>query len=94
MSGLNLARDPFVNRRPVRRMAALFWVLAVVLLAVNCRSYWRHFVGQDRQQSELSVLEPKIAEEQSQLDEALDSLAQFDLSWQVRRSVNKKVRAG
>lgn len=82
MQGLNLARDPFLNKRPIRRIAALLWVLAVALLAVNGWSYWRHFVGQDRQQSELAELEPKIAEERQRLDSALDSLTRYDLSWQ------------
>lgn len=82
MQGLNLARDPFLNRRPIRRVASLLWVLAVALTAVNGWSYWRHFVGQDRQESELAELEPKIAEERQRLDTALDSLTRYDLSWQ------------
>jgi len=82
MRGLNLARDPFVNRRPIRRIAVLVWVLALTLLAINARSYWRHFVGQDRQQSELAELEPRIAAERGQLDAALESLTQYDLDWQ------------
>lgn len=82
MRGLNLASDPFLNRRPVRRIGALLWLLALALVLLNARSYWLHFVGQDRQQSELSDLEPKIAEERRQLDQALASLGQFDLSWQ------------
>ncbi|MBV8200745.1 MAG: hypothetical protein JOZ15_08990, partial [Acidobacteria bacterium] len=32
---LNLARRPFVNTRPVERLAAILWVLGVLLLVAN-----------------------------------------------------------
>ena len=63
MKGLNLARDPFLNRRPIRQGCRAAVGSGRGLTAVNGWSYWRHFVGQDRQQSELAELEPKIAEE-------------------------------
>lgn len=85
MKGLNLAHDPFVNRRPIRRAGALLWVLAVALTVVNAGSYWRHFVGQDRQQSELAELAPKIAQQRGQLDAALEAVSQYDLDWQTEQ---------
>lgn len=82
MQGLNLARDPFINRRPVLRAAALLWLLAGGLLALNGWVYWHHFVGQGRQQEELAALDPKVTEQRRLLDDALTSLKTFDLDWQ------------
>lgn len=85
MTGLNLARDPFVNRRPIRRVAAVLWALALLLLVLNGWSYWQHFVGQDRQQTELAELEPKVAEERAKLEAALEALEGYDLDWQAEQ---------
>ena len=52
MQGLNLARDPFINRRPVLRAAAFLWLLAgglfytggIVFFALDSRYPWMHGV--------------------------------------------------
>jgi len=85
MGGLNLARDPFVNRRPVRRLAYVLWALATALLALNGWSYWGHFAGRDRQETELADLEPKVADERDRLEAALEELGGFDLDWQAEQ---------
>jgi hypothetical protein len=82
MLDFNLARDPFVNRRPILRVTAVLWLLAVGLLALNGWLYWRHFVGQGLQEQELASLDPKLEEQRRLLDEALASLETFDLDWQ------------
>jgi hypothetical protein len=82
MRAPNLARDPFVNRRPIRRVSGLFWILAAGVLAVDGWLYWGHFAGQGRQQSTLEELEGGAAEERRRLDAALSSLDDFDIDWQ------------
>ena len=38
-SRLNLAKDPFLNRKPVQRFQWILWILGTVLLALNVSSY-------------------------------------------------------
>jgi Tfp pilus assembly protein PilN len=78
----NLARQPFVNHRPVRRLAALAWLVAVALLAFNVWVYWRHFSSRGEQRSELAELEARTAGEQALVDAALATLDGLDLDWQ------------
>ena len=82
MRAPNLARDPFVNRRPIRRLSALFWVLAVGLLVVDGWLYWVHFAGQGRQRTSLEELEAGAAQARRRLQAALSDLDGFDLDWQ------------
>jgi hypothetical protein len=82
MNDINLARDPFRNRRPILRAAALLWGLSLGLLALNGWLYWQHFVGQGQQEEELASLEPKVAEQRQLLDQAVATLESFDLDWQ------------
>lgn len=81
-SELNLARRPFVNRRPVQRSAALLWTVVLVLTAVNAVNYWRHFSGSEEQQVELQRLRESLAAETAARDAALARLDAHDLDWQ------------
>jgi len=57
---LNLAREPFVNFRPIRRLTWILWVLAALLLVANTVLYWRHFSGQGQRRDLLEELEAAV----------------------------------
>jgi Tfp pilus assembly protein PilN len=42
---VNLARRPFVNRRPLVRLTTALWVLGALLLVTNGLLIWRHRAG-------------------------------------------------
>jgi Tfp pilus assembly protein PilN len=78
----NLARRPFVNARPVRRLAAAAWIAAALLLAVNALLFWSYArsSGDTAQR-----LEQAIAERRSEGEriEALErELSRLDLARQ------------
>ena len=84
MSGvLNLARTPFVNRRPMLRLAGVLGLAALALTVVNIWNYWQHFAGRGQQRDELTQLTERTAEERAQLEQALTTLEGFDISWQT-----------
>lgn len=64
MRAVNLASKPFVNRRPVIRVAGLVWVLAIGLAAVNVWRYGDFFRTATSHRSRLADLETAIAGEQ------------------------------
>ena len=82
MNAPNLARDPFVNRRPVERLTVALWVLAVALFGVNGWLYWGHFSGRGQQQSELAEVDGGMGDERRLLNEAMAVLEAYDLEWQ------------
>lgn len=69
---LDLAADPFVNARPVRRATTLLWLLGVALLAANVWLYWGYFSGQGAKSERLGQLEPRL--ELERLRQELDGL--------------------
>jgi len=85
INGPNLARDPFLNRRPLRRVVMLLWLAGAGLLAVNGWRYWDHFSGRGEQRQELGELEALVAEERQLLSAAEDVLDSYDLDWQRRQ---------
>ena len=81
---LNLARRPFVNRRPVRRLALLLWVLALALVLVNGALYWRHFSGEDKSRERVETIDLEVETETQRLEQLRDELSQLDLEKQNR----------
>lgn len=63
MKVVNLAQRPFLNRRPLSRLAMLLWLLGALLLAFNLWLYWSHFSGS-------SLTGTKLAEINAELDQA------------------------
>ncbi len=61
---LNLAQRPFVNTRPVERVAAILWVLGVALLAWNLKLFMGYLGSSQATRGKLATLERDIAEEQ------------------------------
>lgn len=60
MKAVNLATRPFVNRRPVIRVATLVWVLALALSLVNLWRYGDFFRSVAAHRSTLGDLEKEI----------------------------------
>lgn len=79
---VNLARRPFVNQRPVTRLAWLLWGLGLVLLAVNVINYRAYFSGSDERQEELAALEEQIGQHRSEIDRLEESLRSMSLAQQ------------
>jgi len=76
--GPNLARRPFVNHRPVRRIALLLLAVALVLLLADLWLYVGYARSRRATASELDAIEAKIASEQQALaaaESTLDSAA-------------------
>lgn len=84
---LNLARDPFLNLRPVRRAGVVLAVLGLVLAAVDARTYWRHFTGENQTRVRLQELDAELAAEREELARLRGQLAGLEV-----RSLNRRVR--
>lgn len=82
---INLARDPYVNSRPVVRLAILLWVLGALLLAGNVWLYWDFLAGRGDTHARLRQVETEIAEARERLVELDRSLADLDLADQNRQ---------
>lgn len=93
MNGPNLARRPFLNLRPVRRVTTLLWVLGVLLTAVSVLFYARHVTGSGAQREQLEELRTRVEAEEARLAELQAELAGLDLEWQNRRAtfLNHKI---
>lgn len=84
-SYVNLARDPFVNSRPVVRLSIALWVVAAALLAGNVWLYWDFLAGRETTYARLDEVEREIAATR-QRTAALDArLSSFDLGEQNRQ---------
>ncbi len=71
MQGINLARRPFVNRRPVLRLAVLLWIAGVGLAIHNVNQFTDHFQGTSEYRLRLIAIDRQIREERQKLT-ALD----------------------
>ena len=67
MRAVNLASKPFVNRRPVIRIAFLVWIAAIVLAVVNIWSYGDFFRIASNHRARLADLEKEIRIEEEQV---------------------------
>lgn len=84
-SYLNLARDPFVNSRPVVRLSIALWVVAIALLAGNVWLYWDFLAGREDTYARLEEVDREIAATRQRIA-ALDAeLEGFDLGEQNRQ---------
>lgn len=88
----NLAARPFVNRRPLRRLAIAAWVAGGLLALFDVGLYWNFATGKGQRQQRAVELEERLSAEQARVDEAVDALAAIDLEWQSEqvRFVNFK----
>jgi Tfp pilus assembly protein PilN len=91
--GLNLARRPFVNTRPVTRVSLLLWLLGFLLLFGNVSLFWSYLSGSAEKRDELERLEQDVQRQQqtvSQLEQRLASLALEQQNRQVLY-LNRKI---
>jgi len=90
---LNLARRPFVNTRPVERVAAILWVLGVALLAWNLKLFMGYLGSSQVTRGKLGTLERDIAAEQRTNAELQGQVAQLGLDQENREVtfLNRKI---
>lgn len=90
----NLARDPFLNTRPVVRVAILLGLLGVALAVANLYAYWSFSQGQDVKRDLLEDTRVAIREEQERLQSLDRRRRQIDLESQNEQVVflNRKIR--
>lgn len=77
---VNLSGRPFLNRKPVRRVALLMWLVGTLLLAVNGFLYWRYFSGQGETQTNLVGVAAELELEDERLEAATDELVGFEVA--------------
>lgn len=90
---LNLAQRPFVNTRPVERVAAILWVLGVALLAWNLKLFMGYLGSSQVTRGKLASRERDIAEEQSANAELQGQVAKLGLDQENREVtfLNRKI---
>lgn len=86
MSALpNLASRPFINRRPVQRLALLLWLVGGASLVANALLYWRYATGAGRRHEELTQIATDTGRERAALAEREEALGGIDLEWQAEQ---------
>jgi len=90
---LNLAQRPFVNTRPVERVAAILWVLGVALLAWNLKLFMGYLGSSQVTRGKLATLERDIAQEQGTNAELQAQVGKLGLEQQNREVtfLNRKI---
>jgi len=90
---LNLAQRPFVNTRPVERVAAILWVLGVALLAWNLKLFMGYLGSSQVTRGQLATLERDIAGEQRTNAELQGQVAKLGLDQENREVtfLNRKI---
>lgn len=83
---LDLAARPFLNVRPVRRLAFALWVLGLLLAAINVRLYARSLTGLDTTQAALESESSRIAELEKSITNNSQQLRTIDLKDQNARA--------
>jgi Tfp pilus assembly protein PilN len=82
---LNLAREPFLNERPVRRLAVLLWSVSALLLAVSVVFYGAYFVNSAEARQRLQQLRGEIERENELLAVLKSELQNLDLTEQNQK---------
>ena len=79
---LNLASDPFVNRRPVRRLALLLWLAAFAALAANVWLYAQYYVGSGESAERLAAADERLSAARTEISRLEAQIAGMDLAHQ------------
>jgi hypothetical protein len=93
MNHLNLSRRPFLNTRPVTRVALLLWALGGLLLLGNVTLFWNYLSGSTEKREELVRLEEQVERERElvgRLEARLDGLDLEQQNEQVE-FLNRKI---
>lgn len=93
--GLNLAQRPFVNTRPVTRVALLLWILGALLLLGNVSLFWSYLSGSAEKRQELASLEQEIERQDRTVSQLKQRLERLELDEQNRqvRFLNRQIAA-
>jgi len=81
-AAVNLASRPFANTRPLRRVAALLWLVGAVLAVVVGLLYWRSFFGIEGGREKIAAVDRSLEAERRRLAAAEQALAGMDLKRQ------------
>jgi Tfp pilus assembly protein PilN len=81
---LNLARRPFINTRPVVRLAAILWALGLVLLAVNVALFMGYLNASQETRTRLATRQGEVERERVAVQALRDQLATLHLDQQNR----------
>lgn len=82
----NLAREPFLNLRPLVRVAAALGIVGLALTVWNLATYERAGSGAAARSAEIAALEERIAESRQRLATLENDLAQRDLAAENQRA--------
>lgn len=95
MEHLNLSRRPFLNTRPVTRVALLLWALGALLLLGNVTLFWNYLSGSTEKREELARMEEQVEREGEAVRKLEAQLAGLDLEQQNRQVayLNRKIAA-
>jgi len=85
-SSLNLARRPFVNRRPVARLAIALWIIALAVTLADIGLYAHYAAGSRDRRQALSSAQTRLSQDRSAIQQ-LQKAAEF----QGLRQYNAKV---
>lgn len=90
---LNLSRRPFVNTRPVVRVALLLWVFSALLAAANVFLFWGYFAGSGEQRGRIVEIERAIERSRDRIGQLESEAAGLDLARQNERVLflNEKI---
>lgn len=83
----NLARQPFLNLRPLRRAAAALTIVGLALTAWNVASYLRAGSGAAQRSAEMARLAAETAAARARLATIESDLAARDLAAENRRAL-------
>ena len=81
---LNLARRPFVNTRPVVRVAAILWLLGIALLALNVALFEGYLSSSEAVRGRLAKAQRDTAREQDNAAALKRQIGNLDLEHQNR----------
>jgi Tfp pilus assembly protein PilN len=81
---LNLARRPFINTRPVVRLAAILWLLGLLLLAANVALFLGYLNASQETRTRLASRQRELESERRAVQELRDDLASLRLDQQNR----------
>lgn len=90
---LNLSRRPFLNTRPVTRVALLLWTLGALLLLGNVTLFWNYLAGSTEKREELARMEQQVERERESAGRLQARLAGLDLGQQNEQVayLNRKI---
>jgi len=83
--GLNLARRPFVNSRPVVRAALALWLLGLLLLLGNVKLFWEYLGSSEDKRAELVKIEAGVKQKRQAVQNLNATLDGFEIEQQNER---------